>query len=451
MRLSEHPRDQVAIATRKGTWTYGDICDGVAARGRRLRALDDAVVSVAAAMTADFVMTLLALLEESRPTAVCAPGWTPDERQARHALLGAHLEIDSHAEVVRRWPGPPAPVHPLARLVLFTTGSTGQPKAVQLSGTNIHANTRAVIEALAFADADEQTLFLPLSYSFGLLGHLIPALELGIPTRLVERLTDLPDMFAAGSIRGMLSGVPSHWEAILRTLPPGFTCEQVSHVVTAGAYSPPDLRRRLHQAFPRATLFNNYGQTEASPRILCLRSSHPLFYSQATGYPVGDLEVRLADGGELLVSGSQVMLGYLGDEEGTRRKVIDGWLATGDQASIADDGLVTITGRLDELVNIGGERTSALEIEAAIRRVDGVGDVAVVFVRDELYGAACVAYVEPVAQGVTEDQVLADLRRLVSGHKIPKALHLVPSLPRNQHGKVDRPQLEAIHRRAATL
>ncbi len=155
--------------------------------------------------------------------------------------------------------------------------------------------------------------------------------------------------------------------------------------------------------------------------------------------------MRLSASGELLVSGPQVMLGYLGDPEGTRRKVADGWLATGDMATIDGDGLVTIAGRGDGLINVGGERTSVIEVEAALARVGGVRHAAAVVVTDDLYGAAWVAYVEAAGAGVTADQILAGLRELLSPHKMPRALHVLPALPITQNGKVDRRALAAIH------
>jgi long-chain acyl-CoA synthetase len=441
---------RTALVARDGACSYSELAARTLARARLLRTLDDGLAIVTASMTVEFVATLLAFLGLPRPVAIFSSGWTEDERASRRALLGRCLEVDERGAVVGRWDGPSAAVHPEARLVLFTAGSTGRPKAVQLSETNIRANTRAVIEALDFGSAEAQTLFLPLSYSFGLLGHLLPALELGVPTELVERLVDAARLFASGTIPGMVGGVPSHFEVILRALPAGHACDRISHVVTAGAYSSPDLRWRLRGAFPSATIYNNYGQTEAAPRILCLPSSHPEFFTPATGYPVGDLRVRLSGEGELMVSGSQIMLGYLGDAEGTREKVRDGWLATGDLARIDPGGLVTITGRMDEIVNVGGERISVLEIESAIRRIEGVRNAGVLAVPDALYGASLVAYVE-MAEGSTEADVLSPLRGLVSQSKMPKELHIVPALPLTAHGKADKPALAALHRQRAAL
>ncbi len=450
MRLTQHPRRDVALVTRTATRSYGDLADDISARADRLRTLAPSVVVLTASMTVEFVSTLAALLRLERPVAIFSPAWTPDERQTRLDLIGRAAELDADSLHVTHHAGPPAPIHPLTRLILFTTGSTGQPKAVQLSDANLRSHTAAVIAALDFRTARAQTLFLPMSYSFGLLGQLIPALEVGMRTDLVERLVDVSDSLAAGAAEGMLSGVPSHFEALLRAIPPTRVCGRVTHVVTAGAHSSPDLRRRLHAACPAATLFNNYGQTEASPRILCLTSRHPHFYSTATGYPVGDLRVRLSAEGELQVSGAQIMLGYLGDDSGTKEKVRDGWLATGDLATIAEDGLVTVTGRTDDLVNVGGVRTSTLEIESALRRVAGVTNASVILVPDPLYGTACVAYVEAAGADVTAERVLSDLSRLVSQPKIPRVLHVVPALPLTPNGKVDKARLAGFGGRPPT-
>jgi long-chain acyl-CoA synthetase len=412
----------------------------------RLRALPPGIAAVGASPTVDFVTTLLALLGLERPAAVFSSTWTSEECVSRHALLGRHIEIDASGEVAREWPGETRALCPLTRLILFTTGSTGQPRAVQLSEHNIRSNSRAVADALDFDHAKSQMLFLPLSYSFGLLGQLLPALDRGMQTEIVDRLIDAVEALVSGTVEGMISGVPPHFETILRALPPGHTCNRLTHVVTAGAYSSPDLRQRLHRAFPSAMIYNNYGQTEASPRILSFKSSHPLFYTPATGYPVPGLRVKCSESGELLVSGPQVMLGYLGHPDGPRDTVTGGWLATGDLAQVAADGLVTVLGRADDLVNVGGERTSASEIESALRRVSGVRDAAVLVVPDTLYGAAFVAYVETGDAGITEAEILNDLRRHVSGHRIPRAFHLIDALPVNAYGKIDRAALTAMAR-----
>ena len=444
MRLLGGRPGDTAIVTREGACTFGGLAARVKACAAGLEAVEAPVVVVTASMTIDFVVSLLGALIARRPAAVFSQHWNERERRAALALLGACAEVDGTGGVTARRDGPAAGLHPDTRLILFTTGSTGEPKAVQLSDTNIESNTAAVVDAVSFATVRAQVLFLPLSYSYGLLGQLLPALRTGVATELVERLVDVSDRFAQGSAEGMVSGVPSHHAALLRLIPPGSACARVTHVVSAGAAASPELRRRLREAFPGAVIYANYGQTEASPRVLCLPSSHPKFFTNATGFPVGRLRVRLGEDGELLVRGPQVMLGYLGDPEGTARKLAGGWLHTGDLATLDDEGLVTVSGRADDLINVGGERMSLLEVEAALAGVSGVRHAAAVPVTDDLYGTSWAAFVEPAGDGVTANQVREGLRLRLPPRKMPAALHLIRELPLTKNGKVDRRALAAL-------
>ncbi|HSP77562.1 MAG TPA: class I adenylate-forming enzyme family protein, partial [Myxococcaceae bacterium] len=321
----------------------------IRARQQRLEALPRGVAVLRASRRLDFIVNCLALLEWGFPQALFAPEWTGPEQEVRRRRLGRCFELDDELKVVREQPEEGPPLHSETALVLFTSGSTGAPRAVQLSRINVEANLRAVLASLDFHAAREQVLLLPLSYAFGLLGQLLPGLVAGTRTRLVGNLVELKALAEAGELRGMISGVPSHFETLLRLLGSA-SFPEVSHVVSAGAPLSVPLRQRLREAFPRAHLYTNYGQTELSPRALCLRSDDPAFFSSATGYPVEGLSVKLTDSGELCFRGKQVMLGYLGDEAATRERLRDGWLQTGDLARLEPDGLVTVLGRNDELL-----------------------------------------------------------------------------------------------------
>lgn len=370
-----------------------------------------------ASMDPAFLAKLLAHFESGVPAALVSPDLSPAERDARKRILEQEF-------------------HPDTALIVFTSGSTGAPKAVQLSRANLEANTEAVIESLEFARAPRQGLFLSLSYSYGLFGQLLPALHLGIPTKLIPKFADVRAAFLSGEGAGMWSGVPSHWEALLRVTTPE-QCDGVTHVISAGAALPLELRKRLRAHFRNATIYNNYGLTEASPRVLCLRSTHPRFFEEGTvGYPVKHLEVKEGEGGELLVRGKQVMLGYLG---GSGDKIRDGWLHSGDVVQVEVDGMVRIVGRMDDLFNIGGERASPLEIDAALLKVPGVKDAAVLVEQHELYGARLTAFLVGSPPG--KKAIVEELRKHLSGHKIPLEYLAVDSLPRTPNGKLKRSEL----------
>jgi len=451
MQLPEQYSNKIAIVVHRQEISYAELRGRIDTRVETLGRLSDGIVVLRASRNPEFVVNILALLCIGRAAAILPAALTSYEQDARIALLGRCFEIDDHGEITRNWTLPSAALHRDTRIILFTSGSAGFPKAVQLSDRNIRSNLHAVAEALDFHKAQEQTLFLPLHYSYGFLGQFLPALELGIRTVLVEKLIELKDAFNLRTLKGMVSGVPSHYETILRMLPSDFVYDKLSHIVTAGAYMPPELRARLHKAFPSAAIYNNYGQTEASPRILCLKSSHPLFYTKATGYPVRGIEVKLSGDGELMVKGPQIMCGYLGDEQATSEKVREGWLATGDKAEIADDGLVTVLGRDDELFNMGGERTSRFEVENALKCTSLVRNAGVFAIEDPLYGEKIVALIEPMEESVTVEAVLAELPRFISLAKIPRDLCLVDKLPANASGKLDKNVLKRIYRELRQL
>lgn len=397
-----------------------------------------------------FVARFLALYEAGQPVAVFAHDWTDPEVEARRASLGDCFELDEALSVSWR-SGRTEPFrHPETAVVLFTSGSTGAPRAVQLSRRNIDANVAAVLTSLDFASVSRQTLFLPLSYSFGLLGQLLPALVAGIPTHLLANLVELKRLLDDGRLQGMISGVPSHHETLLRLLGDGpSNTRDVTHVVSAGAPLSLELRQRLTRAFPASRVYACYGQTELAPRVLCLRSDHPAFFSSATGFPVGSLTVKLTSEGELCVRGEQVMLGYLGAPEATREKVREeGWLHTGDVAELSPQGLVTLLGRNDELLKVGGERLSPLEIEAVLRVLPGVTDAAVSGREDALYGMTLTAFLrfEPGAPTPLKRELRQTLREHLSPHKVPTEFYRVEQLPRTSNGKLQRARLtECIH------
>lgn len=407
--------------------SFGELLALVTKEREKLGKLSPGIAdALEAEMTPQFIARFIASLEKGRPVAIFSAAWTEEEKTLRRELLTSSA------------------CHPETAVVLFTSGSTGTPKLVQLSMGNIEANTRAVLSSLDFGQAASQTLFLPLSYSFGLLGQLLPALKCGMTTRLLSRFTDAKTLFDEGRAEGMWSGVPSHWEALLRlteSLPE--SCARITHVISAGAPMSVDLRKRLAARFSRATLYNNYGQTEAAPRVLSFSSRHPEFFSGPVGFPVGELKVRLASDGELCVSGSQIMLGYLGEPEATREKVQDGWLHTGDVASISPEGLVSIHGRRDELFNIGGERTSPLEIEAAIRKAAGVADAAILIEDDQVYGHRISAFVVPAGE-LTKKELTQALSERLSPLKTPREFYAVPSIPRGANGKLLRGELKTL-------
>lgn len=414
-----------ALILENTTYTFADLHTLMNQQIELFKEQTPKYLQLTATKDIKFIIQFLAGLTSRIPIGLFSPEVAPEARIRQEQLVEQ-------------------PLHPKTALILFTSGSSGQPKAVQLSLANIEANVNAVIASLDFHSVSEQFLFLPLSYSFGILGQLLPALKSGVKTKLGTSLIDLKTAFENNDVSGMLSGVPSHWETILRLKQTDSSyVKNITHIVSAGAFLTPDLRRRIHAQFPDAKIFNNYGQTEASPRVLSMNSTDPRFFSNSTGFPVSGIEAKLSTEQELLIRGPQIMLGYAGDPTGTQDKVKEGWLHTGDIAQMESDGLIEILGRKDDLIKIGGERVSIHEIESALRGLDGCEDAAVYVEEDKLYEKKISALLVFPKIPPSRREIQKYLRTYLDSTKMPKDFYRIDKVPRNGNGKLARADLRS--------
>nr|WP_277619258.1 class I adenylate-forming enzyme family protein [Legionella norrlandica] len=234
-----------------------------------------------------------------------------------------------------------------------------------------------------------------------------------------------------------------HWVAI-SAIAKGYpeSASKIAAIVSAGAPLPTALRMDLKEIFPNAVIYNNYGLTEASPRVLTYSSKDPLFMENYAGYLIGDWEAKLSDEGELLIRGRQMMLGYLGEEESP--KVQNGWLYTGDIAEILPNGLITIKGRRDNIVNIGGEKVNISEIEHKICQIEGIKEVIILPIEDKIYGVRLMVCIEknPLSYSISEQNLTEKIQRHLLPKKLPIKIHMMQNLPRNKHGKLNRNALD---------
>ena len=376
-----------------------------------------------------FVSTLLAAMQ-IRPVAILSSKWTESEIQTRLQTLKSYCLLSHDFSEVQGIQNTSHSIHPHTELILFTSGSCGNPKAVQLSKANRIANTEAVIESLRFREASLQDLHLPLSYSFGLLGQLFPALEVGLTTYLYSEVMELAGVFSERSSLGMLSAVPEQWQFLVEFARSHTeAAHSASHIISAGSRLNANLRKELRDAFPNAVLFNNYGMTECSPRILSLSSDDPAFFSEAVGRPVKGLSVSFTDDGVLRIQGSQVMLAYV-DGASTNSTLLSGDLG------FEKEGIVFLNGRRDDLVKISGERISCQDVTSRIREADCVQDAYVLPYDDANYGKRLAAFV--VLKDASKEDFKSFVRQNLSGNAKPSKIHFLDKLPINSNSKIDR-------------
>jgi long-chain acyl-CoA synthetase len=348
--------------------------------------------------------------------------------------------------------GPRPDVSPVAgpddaAVIAYTSGTTGAPKGVVLSHRAVHLSS-ATYAAIFNSDPGFATaVAVPLFHNTGFVDGLGHAIVAGGSVELFRRFD--PAIIAGGLSRGTYSffiGVPTMYRRMLEYL--GAAGERSTTyplwLAYGGAPMPATVAEQLSRHLPDARLVNCYGMSEATSitHYLPAHLSHGRW--EAVGIPVPGTADRINEHDELEVSSPTAMLGYWGGGRAGGGSGNGDWLCTGDCATRDELGLVRITGRIDELINRGGEKVAPAEVEAAICRLEGVLDVAVVGVPDPDLGQVPAALVVAGAFAFDGESVRAALVGRLADYKIPTYVHLVADLPRNANGKVVRSAVRAM-------
>ena len=345
----------------------------------------------------------------------------------------------------------------------YTSGTTGFPKGVMLSSRNILNNAYALAATLGYTPADRLCLCVPLFHCFGCVmgvlgpfshGACICAIEAFDPARVLETI-DRERCTA-------LYGVPTMFIAELEH--PDFARHDLTSLrtgVMAGALCPEALMRRVMAEMHMKEVTIAYGMTEASPCItMTPRTASVEQRSQTVGPVLPELEVKIVDPstgvpraagerGELCCRGYNVMKGYYNNADATRAALdADGWLHTGDEASMDPDGYFRITGRIKDLIIRGGENIAPKEIEDRLREHPAVADAYVYSLPDAFFGEAVAAAVRLKADtnDVSPDALIAWCAETLARFKVPRYVRFVPEFPMTASGKVQKYKLREEHR-----
>jgi fatty acid CoA ligase FadD36 len=339
-------------------------------------------------------------------------------------------------------------------LILYTSGTTGRPKGVQLTTSALAANLDALSDAWDWTGDDVLVHGLPLSHVHGLVLGVLGPLRLG--SRLVHTVRPTPDAYAA-SPGTMYFGVPTVWS---RLIAQANAARELSHarLLVSGSAPLPASAFTAIEALTGLRPVERYGMTETL--ITCSTRADAERRPGCVGLPLAGVRTRLAaihegdedsghdavptaadDLGALEVSTPSAFSGYLGMPDSTRAAhTPDGWFRTGDIATIDEAGVHRIVGRASiDLIKTGGYRVGAGEVEDALLAHPGVHEVAVVGEPDADLGQRVVAYV--VADGVDAAALTAFAAARLSRHKEPRSIVFLDALPRNAMGKVRKSAL----------
>ena len=343
-------------------------------------------------------------------------------------------------------------------VILFTSGSTGNPKAVLHSHRGLAYKAHSMAAAHGLSTSDVALMPSPLAHISGLLNSVLVPGAAGMPVVLMEKWD--PDRAAdlAGRHRAsFMIGPPTIFLSLMDV--PGYR-RQVEHlrIVSCGAMGvTPEFIDSAREGLG-ALVKRTYGSTEAPTVTTSAWWDSADKARDTDGHSVGDADIRVVDPatdrpvpagvrGEVQVRGPELFVGY-GDPTQTREAVRRGWFATGDLGVLDDDGWLTIGGRIKELIIRGGENIASAEVERVLERHPGVRQAVVVGRPDERFGERVVAFV------VADADVDVDACRRwfsdqgVARFKTPEYVVHVAEVPVLGVGKPDRPELR---RRAEAL
>ena len=313
--------------------------------------------------------------------------------------------------------GPPRTREAAVHTLLFTSGTTGVPKAAQHSVANHVANARAAIEVLGIDPASRFVCTLPLFHVGGL--------AIAVRCALTSATLVLHEKFDAEAVARDLEEGATHVSLVATTLQRLLATRRrfpAATVLAGGGPVPAPLLERAREAGLR--VLQTYGLTEAASMVTCEREPD----GKTAGTPMPGMEVRVV-GGEIEVRGPAVMRGYRGMPE------VEGWFRTGDLGELDGEGRLLVHARRGDLIVSGGENVYPAEVEAVLLTHQGVREVAVVPAPDERWGQVGVAYLSATA---TEQELREFLRSRLAGFKIPQRFIFVDALPRLPSGKLDR-------------
>jgi acyl-CoA synthetase (AMP-forming)/AMP-acid ligase II len=347
--------------------------------------------------------------------------------------------------------------------IIFTSGTTGQPKGAMSEHRQTIAVAAAWAERAEVTDRDVYLIIAPFFHTFGYKAGWVVALLRG--ATIVPQMTFDVDRVLEVIERErvtLMPGPPTIFQALLEhPRRADYDLSSLRLSVTGAAMVPVALIERMRQELTFETILTAYGLTEAVVVTMCQRDDDPATISGTSGCAAAGFEIRIAgpggkvlgpgEDGEIQVRGPNVMAGYLDDPEATRAAIDpDGWLHTGDVGHLDRRGYLTITDRLKDMFTVGGFNVYPAEVENVIMSLPGVIDCAVVGRPDQRLGEAGLAYVVTRrGSGLTEQDVIAHCRQRLANFKVPRDVVFLAELPRNAGGKVLKRELRERARREA--
>jgi malonyl-CoA/methylmalonyl-CoA synthetase len=392
------------------------------------------------------------MLADSDPALVLA---APGEQLPAPLAQRRRVDVDLAAREGERLPDEPPDEAPA--LVVYTSGTTGPPKGAVLPRRSIASNLDALAQAWEWTADDVVAHALPLFHVHGLVVGVLGPLRRGGAAHHLGRFSAAAVAAALTGEATMLFGVPTMYHRLAADAeadPDVASALGRARLLVSGSAALPATAHERIERLTGQRIVERYGMTETlmNAAVRAAGDRRPGY----VGPPLPGIEIRLLDDdgqaiegsddetiGEVAIRGPNLFLGYLNRPDATAEAMRDGWFHTGDLATRATDGYIRIVGRrATDLIQRGGFKIGAGEVEGALLEHADVAEAAVTGEPDPDLGERIVAWIVPRSGAAPSADELADhVAALLTPHKRPRVVHLLEELPRNEMGKVQKARL----------
>ena len=351
----------------------------------------------------------------------------------------------------------------LAELI-FTTGTTGKPKGAMLTYRGVEASTKNTWLGIGMRESDRILNPLPLNHSYGM--RVLRAALYGGATTVLQNGFSFPkdteSNLKAYNCSALVS-VPATMETMYRDMGDRFTeiLRNLRYIEISAGSLTPGMKRNVLEHLPNTELHNTWGSSESGGAVFLNCTKFPDKLT-SIGRPINSVQFKAIDAegiptaadsaesaGRMALYGPMVMAGYYGMPEESARALQDGWLITNDLVYRDTNGFIYMLGRADDIINVGGEKVSPVEVENTAAGFEEIRECACIGVEDPegIMGQVPVLFVVSERAEFHEEACEKYLLGKLERHKLPRRYILLDSLPRNRMQKLDRKALRALYER----
>jgi len=338
--------------------------------------------------------------------------------------------------------------------ILYTSGTTGRPKGALFDHKRVFNVGLTMMISMGINQEERILHIAPLFHSAQLNLFLVSGVVLGA-THIIHRdfhpVTTL-DAIQEHKITHFF-GVPAMYNFMLQV--PNAADYDLSSIKRCGygaAPMAPELVRKSMELFRTDQFYNLCGLTEAGPGGILLgpegHKHHPgkggkaAFLTEARVVDEEDKDIKPGAVGEFIIKGESIMKEYYKKPEETAKTIKDGWLYTGDLATVDENGYITLVDRKKDMIISGGENVYSIEVEEVLYEHPAVLEAAIIGLPDEVWGEAVCAVIVPKRDAIVDEQELRSFcREKLAGYKVPRKIFIEEALPRNASGKILKYQL----------